>query len=316
MINKYYVYSLLDPRKNNQPFYIGKGSGKRAQTHLFETEENTDNIRKFLKIKKIRASGLEPVIEYIASNLEEDKAYDLEAKLIRQYGRAKIDVGGILTNICIDNRPPNMKGVPGQSPNEQTRQKISISLKNKTTNERQEIQRKLTETLSQRTEQEKEEIQRKLTETLSQRTEQEKEETRQKIRIALTGRVNGPPSDETRQKIGDAQRGEKNHRYGEHWSEEEKQQRSEWAVANGIKPPVRSGPMSEEQKEAIRKGNTGKKRTPEQSAYLSSIRKGKKRSPRPPEVIEKIRLSNIATKARQRLQALTPSLEQSIQTDA
>ena len=57
---------------------------------------------------------------------------------------------------------------------------------------------------------------------------------------------------------------------GHHWSDAEKQLRRDYAKANGIKPPVRSGPMSEAQKAAIGAGNTGKKR-PEQSAHLSEI---------------------------------------------
>src|SRR6185437_3359954 len=67
------------------------------------------------------------------------------------------------------------------------------------------------------------------------------------------------------------------------------------------RPPVRSGPMSDEQKEAIRRGNTGKKRTPEQSAYLSLIRKGKTRGPCSEETKEKIRLANIAAKAEKKI---------------
>ena len=40
----YYVYQLVDPR-NNQPFYIGKGKGRRAKTHLWEIPE-TRNVYK------------------------------------------------------------------------------------------------------------------------------------------------------------------------------------------------------------------------------------------------------------------------------
>lgn len=106
---------------------------------------------------------------------------------------------------------------------------------------------------------------------------------------------NRPPSasgrkvtPETREKIGDAQRGELNHRYGVSWDEEQKELRRQFNLENGIKPPVRSGPMSEEQKAAIGAGNRGKKRTPEQSAYLSSIRKGKPRGPMSEETKLKI----------------------------
>jgi hypothetical protein len=38
----YYVYELIDPR-NNMPFYIGKGKGRRAKTHLWPKPE-TRNV--------------------------------------------------------------------------------------------------------------------------------------------------------------------------------------------------------------------------------------------------------------------------------
>lgn len=209
----YYVYLLCDPRHNYQPFYVGKGKGDRAKAHLYETENSTENRRKFFKIRKIREAGLTPGIEYHALDLTEEVAYELEASLIKWFGREGIDECGILTNICIDQRPPDP-----------------------------------------------------------------------------TGRS---VSERTKQKIGDAQRGERNHRHGKSWSEEQKQLRSVFNLANSIKPPVRSGPMSEEQKAAIARGNTGKKRTPEQSAHLSAIRKGKKRKPCSEETKEKIRQSNI-----------------------
>jgi hypothetical protein len=42
--------------------------------------------------------------------LDENDAYTLEAEYIQKYGRENIDSGGILANICLDNRPPNWKG--------------------------------------------------------------------------------------------------------------------------------------------------------------------------------------------------------------
>ena len=105
MEKKYYVYILLDPRYDNQPFYVGKGCGKRANTHLNETKNNTENILKFNKIEKIRKDGFEPIIEYHSTDMLEKDAYDLETQFIQKYGRI-ID-GGILTNICLDNRPPH-----------------------------------------------------------------------------------------------------------------------------------------------------------------------------------------------------------------
>lgn len=105
----YYVYQLVDPRTGN-PFYIGKGKGRRAQTHLWEVPE-TRNKYKENKIASIRADGLEPVIEYIAENIiDEQLAYDIESNMIHKYGRKGYDKNGILTNICEDARPPNHKG--------------------------------------------------------------------------------------------------------------------------------------------------------------------------------------------------------------
>lgn len=160
--NKYYVYILLDPRHENRPFYVGKGCGDRAKRHLLENAKNKENIRKYRKMNKIREAGLEPIVSYHSTGLTEIDAYNLEVKLIIQYGREKLDPDGILVNLAIDNRPP-----------------------------------------------------------------------------------------------------------------------------------VRSGPMSAEQKAAIGAGNRGKKRTVEQSAYLGLIRKGKKRKSSAAVAAEKIRIDNI-----------------------
>ena len=105
----YYVYELVDPR-NNQPFYVGKGKGRRAKTHLWETPE-TRNEHKENKIAAIRHEGLEPSIKYVVENIkDEELAYDIETALIKRYGRKGYDKDGILTNICEDARPPNHKG--------------------------------------------------------------------------------------------------------------------------------------------------------------------------------------------------------------
>jgi hypothetical protein len=171
MNNSYYVYNLLDPRyEHHPPFYTGKGSGNRANMHMHESKRRHENPRKYAKIQKIRAAGLEPIIEYYATDLSEEDAYKLEAELIIKFGRAGIDEGGILTNLLLDGRPP-----------------------------------------------------------------------------------------------------------------------------------LRSGPMSDEQKEAIRKGNSGKIRTLEQCAELSRNRKGRPRASPTEETKELIRLGNIAAKVDIRL---------------
>lgn len=105
----FYVYMLVDPR-NDKPFYIGKGKGRRAKTHLWEIPE-TRNVYKENKIASIREVGLEPKIVYVAENIiDESLAYDMEASLISKYGRKGYEKNGILTNICVDARPPSHKG--------------------------------------------------------------------------------------------------------------------------------------------------------------------------------------------------------------
>ena len=97
----YYVYLYIDPR-TNLPFYVGKGIGDRKYYHLTETLETTINKRKYYRIQSIRRAGLEPIIEERHSMLSEVIAYELEEKLIRQYGRKGYDQNGILMNISIN----------------------------------------------------------------------------------------------------------------------------------------------------------------------------------------------------------------------
>jgi len=105
----YYVYALIDPR-NNQPFYIGKGNGSRAQTHLYDMAK-VKNQFKENKIAAIRQAGLEPIIQYLIKDIPvESLAYEIESSYIKHYGRKGYDPNGILTNICTDSRPPNHKG--------------------------------------------------------------------------------------------------------------------------------------------------------------------------------------------------------------
>ena len=108
----YYIYALLDNR-TNLPFYIGKGKteNKRHLDHFKETLETTDNRHKFYKIQFLKEQGYDIPVTILDDNIiDENIAYDIETKYIQQYGRENIDEGGILTNICIDKKPPSAKG--------------------------------------------------------------------------------------------------------------------------------------------------------------------------------------------------------------
>jgi uncharacterized protein len=96
---EFYVYVYIDPR-NFEPFYYGKGLGKRQFSHLSEIEVS----EKTEKIKQIRKEGLEPIIRVIAKGLTEEQALLFEKTLIWQSrGLANIATGHFSDNF----RPPN-----------------------------------------------------------------------------------------------------------------------------------------------------------------------------------------------------------------
>ncbi len=102
MTNIYYVYQLVDPR-NNQPFYIGEGKGKRAWTHL-EFKSRCNNPHKDRVIRKIYACGLIPIVEILHDHLSKQDAVAIQDKLILEIGLDN------LTNICINANPPIKRG--------------------------------------------------------------------------------------------------------------------------------------------------------------------------------------------------------------
>lgn len=108
----YYVYALIDPR-TSLPFYIGKGKkeNNRHNDHFKETLKNNSNRQKIYKINYLKSLNLDIPIKIIEDNIQdENTAYLIETTHIKKYGRKNIDSGGILTNICIDNRPPSAIG--------------------------------------------------------------------------------------------------------------------------------------------------------------------------------------------------------------
>ncbi len=105
-MKKFYVYGLTNPLKDNQFFYIGKGTGDRCHAHF--KERKVVNPHKTNTIKQIEAAGLVVGIVKIKDGLTADEAYSLETELILKYGRVGYEANGILTNICLDQRPPSL----------------------------------------------------------------------------------------------------------------------------------------------------------------------------------------------------------------
>jgi hypothetical protein len=106
---QYYVYIFCDPRKPGkyiypninicftyEPFYIGKGSGRRFEKHFHNCKNiQRSNPIKYYKIKHISEFGFNPK-EYsfiYQSKLSQSEAFDLEVLLINNIGRLSLKTG-------------------------------------------------------------------------------------------------------------------------------------------------------------------------------------------------------------------------------
>ena len=90
---KYFVYALIDPR-DNTPFYIGKGSGRRPFDHERDARRGHGvNGLKVERIQAIHAAGRAVVIHFVSTELTELSAFREKVRLIGA-------IGPQLTNRC------------------------------------------------------------------------------------------------------------------------------------------------------------------------------------------------------------------------
>lgn len=132
----YYTYCLLDPTKpgifkygnlklNFEPFYVGKGKGKRALNHFAETSfTRITNKHKTNKIRKLIREGYEIPIHIISNCLKEKTAFHLECKYIDLIGRRNTHTGNLL------NLTDGGEGGSGKVVTAQMRKNMSEGLKN------------------------------------------------------------------------------------------------------------------------------------------------------------------------------------------
>ncbi len=102
---EHYVYIYLDPRKPGnfnygnyhfdfEPFYVGKGKGKRAWDHLKENQQKRS--KKYYVIRKILREGyqLKPLI--LKQSMTDNEAIEEEITLISLIGREDLEKGPLL----------------------------------------------------------------------------------------------------------------------------------------------------------------------------------------------------------------------------
>jgi hypothetical protein len=121
----YYVYALLDPSKNDEPFYIGKGKGYRKINHYcpsyIKIKGHKSNI-----IKRYRNLGYKDKYVILADGLTEAEAFEKEIEEIARIGRR--ENGGTLVNHTDGGEGASGHSIP-RTP--EWRQKISEAHKGK-----------------------------------------------------------------------------------------------------------------------------------------------------------------------------------------
>ena len=105
MRSNYYNYIYLDPTKpmeykikgldiilKYEPFYVGKGTGKRLNDHKY------GHSGKFMKskLKSLKDKNIIPIILKINDNINEIEAYENEKFLIKSIGRRDLNKGTLV----------------------------------------------------------------------------------------------------------------------------------------------------------------------------------------------------------------------------
>lgn len=122
----FYVYALTDPRKDNEPFYIGKGVGKRAKQHFYASSQKKRSFKNAV-IKAIKAEGLEPGLSYLFEGLSEDDAFTKEKELIKKYGRRDNGTGSLANQTDGGDGAAGNLSNSGRKHSDETRRKMSES---------------------------------------------------------------------------------------------------------------------------------------------------------------------------------------------
>ena len=115
-MRKFYVYQLR-LETTEQPFYIGKGSGRRKSDHFRQSSLRAETHKNRV-IRKAMREGVQVLCDILHENLTEKEAFSKEVELIAFYGRHNL--GG-----CLTNATDGGEGGSGWKAPEETRKKMS-----------------------------------------------------------------------------------------------------------------------------------------------------------------------------------------------
>lgn len=113
---EFYTYIYYDRSKNNEPFYVGKGFGERAWTHLTESQQRKTPF--YNRLKSLKKKNIDPVIGIINCK-DEEESLSYEIWFIYKFGRKDQGKGPLL------NLTDGGEGI--SNPSLETREKISLS---------------------------------------------------------------------------------------------------------------------------------------------------------------------------------------------
>ena len=94
---RFYVYTYSYP--NGVPFYVGIGTGKRINTHLYRARNNSKDYNEYKKriIQKILRGGEAPRVSKLIDGIDREFAALIEQEYIAKHGRRS--EGGLLVNM-------------------------------------------------------------------------------------------------------------------------------------------------------------------------------------------------------------------------